>query len=130
MRLLPTPRLLNLDRNGRQTQQDQPAEGAAAARARRSLAGRDRGDAKNARADPRGVRALRLRAAGDAGDRVYRRARKIFARPGPAERGRVLVPGRRRAVALAALRPDRAARPLRGGEFRHAAETLPQLSLR
>ena len=62
-------------------------------------------------------RALRLRAGGDAGDRIHRRARQVPARPGPAERGRVLVPGRRRAVAVAALRPDRAARALRGGEF-------------
>ena len=48
-----------------------------------------------------GLRALRLRAGGDAGDRIHRRARQIPARPGPAERGRVLVPGRRRAVAVA-----------------------------
>src|SRR5215813_3062341 len=82
----------SVDRNGRATQQDEPAEGAAAARARRSLAGRDRSDAQDARKNPRGVRALRLRAAGDAGDRVHRRARKILARPGSAERGRVLVP--------------------------------------
>ena len=65
-----------------------------------------------------GLRALRLRAGGDAGDRIHRRARQVPARPGPAERRRVLVPGRRRAVAVAALRPDRAARALRRGEFR------------
>ena len=62
-------------------------------------------------------RALRLRAGRDAGDRIYRRARQVPARPGPPERRRVLVPGRRRAVAVAALRPDRAARALRRGEF-------------
>src|SRR6185312_11799972 len=50
---------------------------------------------------------------GDAGDRVHRRARQIPARSGPAERGRILVQGRRRAVAVAALRPDRAAGALR-----------------
>ena len=45
------------------------------------------------------------------------------------ERGRVLLPGRRRAVAVAALRPDRAAGPLRRRELRAAAQALPQLSL-
>ena len=64
-----------------------------------------------------GVRALRLRAGGDAGHRIHRRARQVPARPGPPERGRVLVPGRRRAVAVAALRPDGAAGALRGGEI-------------
>ena len=63
-------------------------------------------------------------------DRIHRCAGQIPARPGPAERGRVLLPGRRRAVAVAALRPDRADGALRGGEFRAAAETLSQLPLR
>ena len=80
--------------------------------------------------DPRDLRALRLRGGRDAVRRIHRRARQVPARPGPAERGRVLVPGRRRAVAVAALRPDRAARPLRRREFRRAAEALSQLSLR
>ena len=55
---------------------------------------------------------------------------QVPARPGPPERGRVLVPGRRRAVAVAALRPDRAARPLRGRELRRPAEALSQLPRR
>src|SRR5207253_1540090 len=97
-------------------------------RVRRSRRRRDRGHAAHARQDPRGLRALRLRAAGDAGDRIYRRTGEIFARPGPAERGRVLVPGRRRAVVELALRFDGAARALRGGEFRCAAQALSQLS--
>ena len=71
---------------------------------------------------------LRLRAAGHAGHRIYRRARQVPARPGPAERGRVLLQGRRRAMAVAALRSDRAARPLRGGEFPEPAQALPPLS--
>ena len=107
--------------------QAEQAQGAPAARARRPRSGRDRGDAAHAGDDPPRVRALRLRAGRDAADRIHRRARQIPARPRPAERGRVLVPGRRRAVALAALRLDRAARALRGGEFRAAAEALSQL---
>ncbi len=76
------------------------------------------------------LRALRLRGGRDAVHRIHRGARQVPARSGPAERGRVLVPGRRRAVAVAALRPDRAARPLCRGELRPAAEALPQLSRR
>ena len=71
---------------------------------------------------------LRLRAAGHAGHRIYRRARQVPARPGPAQRGRVLLQGRRRAMAVAALRPDRAARPLRRREFPEPAQALPPLS--
>src|ERR1700730_5538277 len=89
--------------NGRQTRQNQQAQGAPAAWVRRSWRRRDRGHAAHARQDPRGLRALRLRAAGDAGDRIHRRAGEILARPGPAERGRVLVSGRRRAVVELAL---------------------------
>ena len=53
----------------------------------------------------------------------HRRARKIPARPGPAQRGRVLVPGRRRAVDQPALRPDRAAGALCRGKFRRACQS-------
>ena len=94
----------------------------AAARLHRSWSRRPRRDRADARGDPRDLRALRLRARRDAVRRIHRRARQIPARPGPAERGRVLVPGRRRAVAVAALRPDGAARPLCGGELRRAAK--------
>ena len=113
--------------HGRQVEQ---IEGAAAARAWRPRPGRDRRHAAHARDHPQRLRALRLRAGGDAGDRIYRRARQVPAGPGPPERGRVLVPGRRRAVAVAALRSHRAARALRGGEFRRAAQALSQLSRR
>ena len=53
---------------------------------------------------------------------------KFLPGPGPAERGHVLVQGRRRAVAFAALRPDRPPRPLRRRELRQAAEALPAAS--
>ena len=76
------------------------------------------------------LRALRLRGRRDAVRRIHGRAGQVPARPGPPERRRVLVPGRRRAVAVAALRPDRAARPLRGRELRRPAEALSQLSRR
>ena len=76
------------------------------------------------------LRALRLRGGRDAVHRIHRGARQVPARPGPAERGRVLVQGRRRAMAVAALRPDRAARPLCRRELRPAAEALSQLSRR
>ena len=89
-----------------------------------------RGARPHAGHHPRGLRVLRLRAAGDAGHRVHRCAGQVPARPGPAQRGRVLVPGRGRAVAVAALRPDRAARPLRRRELRQAAEALPALCRR
>ena len=82
--------------------------------------GRPARDQPHAGHHPRGVRALRLRAAGDAGHRVHRRARQVPARPGPAQRGRVLVPGRGRAVDEPALRPHRAARPLRRREAQGA----------
>ena len=77
--------------------------------------------------DPRVLRALWLRGGRDAVHRIYRSARQIPARSGPAERGRVLVSGRRRAMAVAALRSDRAARALCRGKFRPAAETLSLL---
>ncbi len=63
-------------------------------------------------------------------DRIHRRARQIPARPGPAERRRVLVPGRRRAVAELALRSDRAARALRRREFPEHRAAVSQLSVR
>ena len=59
---------------------------------------------------------LRLRGAGDRRVRIRRRARQIPARRRPAQPRRLRPPGRRRAVAGAALRPDRAPGPLRGGE--------------
>src|ERR1039458_8391996 len=118
--------ILATQSNGQTDQAQSPP----AARPRRPRAGRDRRHAAYGGGDPRGVRALRLRAGGDAGDRIHRRARQVPARPGPPERGRVLVPGRRRAVALVALRPDRAAGALCGGEFRAAAEALSLVSLR
>ncbi len=121
---------LSESRHGRsqiEAERHQQAQGAPAARARRPRARRDRGDAAHDGDDPAGLRALRLRAGGNAGVRVHRRARQIPARPGPAQRRRVLVPGRRRAMAVAALRPHGAARPLCGGEFRHAAQALSQL---
>ncbi len=74
--------------------------------------------------------ALRLRGGRDAVRRIHRGARQIPARSRPAERRRVLVPGRRRAMAVAALRPDRAARPLCRRELRKAAKALSQLSRR
>ena len=87
---------------------------------------------------PRGLRALWLRAGRDAADRVHRGARQVPARPGPPQRGRLLVPGRRPArggerwrrdreagrVAVAPLRPHRAARPLRRGELQGVAEAV------
>src|SRR5690348_11848753 len=91
--------------DGRQTQKAAETQGPPAARARRPRPGRNSGYARHGGEDPRRVRALRLRAGGDAGDRIHRRARQVPARPGPAERGRVLVSGRRRAVAEPALRP-------------------------
>ena len=102
-----------------------PTSSKRACRAASPTAGRPRSPRRGAwsRRSAQVLRALRLRAGGDAGDRIHRRARQIPARPGPAERGRVLVPGRRRAVAVAALRPDRAARALCRGEFRHAARS-------
>ena len=68
--------------------------------------------------DSRRLYALRLRGGRDAVHRVYGRARQVPARSGPAERGRVLVQGRRRAMAVAALRSHRAARPLCRRELR------------
>src|SRR5258707_328446 len=38
-----------------------------------------------------GLRALRIRAGGNAAHRIQRRARQVSPRPGPAERGRVFV---------------------------------------
>ena len=105
----------------------QPPGGAHAARLPRYRPGRDPGRGPHAGHDPGGLRELWFRAAGYPGDRVYRRARQVPARPGPAQRGRVLVPGRRRAVAVAALRSDCAARALCGAELRQAAEALPPL---
>ena len=80
--------------------------------------------------DPRRLRALWLRGGRDAVHRIYRGARQVPARPGPAERRRVLVQGRRRAMAVAALRLDRAARPLCRRKLREAAKALSQLSRR
>ena len=100
----------------------------------RGLVDRDRRRHRRRRGDdgedPQRLCALRLRGGRDAVHRIHRGARQVPARPGPAERGRVLVQGRRRAMAVAALRPDRAARPLRRRELRQAAEALPQLSRR
>src|SRR5450830_1944904 len=119
--------ILATQSNGQTDQAQSPP----AARPRRPRAGRDRRHAAYGGGDPRGVRALRLRVGGDAGDRIHRRARQVPARPGPPERRRVLVPGRRRAVAVAALRPDRAAGALCGGEDRNGppSSALPQLPL-
>src|SRR3954470_9117768 len=83
----------------------EPTEGAPAAWADRSRRRRRSRHLAHDRRDPRRLRALRLRAGGDAGRRIYRRAGKIPARPGSPQRGRVFVPGRRRAVAVVALRP-------------------------
>ena len=77
---------------------------------------------------PRRLRVLRLRAAGDARLRIHRRARQVPAGSGQAERGRLLLRGRGRAVAVAALRPDGAAGPLRRSQLRRPAETVPALS--
>src|SRR5262249_2993342 len=110
--------------------QGESTEGAAAARLLRPRRGRYGRHTPYDRAGPGRLRALRFRAGGDAGDRIHRRAGQVPARPGPAERRRVLVPGRRRAVAFAALRPHGATRPLRGRELRHPPQALPQLPLR
>src|SRR5437868_7544868 len=75
------------DNNGRQARQNQQAQGAPAARSRRSRRRGNRGGAAQARQDPRGLRALRLRATGDAGHRIYRRTRQISSRSGSAQRG-------------------------------------------
>src|SRR5579862_1863100 len=117
-------------KNVRQVRKIQQAQGAAAARARRPWPGRDRRHARHDRENPRGLRALRLRAGRNASDRIHRRARQIPARPGPAERRRILLSRRRRAMAVAALRFDGAPRTLRGREFRHAAKTVSFVSLR
>jgi len=55
---------------------------------------------------------------------------KFLPRSGPPERGRVLVPGRRRAVAFAALRFDGAIGALCRGEFRRAAEAVSVVPVR
>src|SRR6185437_9988345 len=112
-------------RNERKIEKTTEAEGPPAARPRRPRPGRDRGDAPHGRDHPPRLRTLRLRAGGDAGHRIYRRAREVPARPGPAERGRLLLPGRRRAVAVAALRPDGAACALRRRAPRHRAHRAP-----
>ena len=91
---------------------------------------RTRRHAPDGRDHPRGLRALGLRGSGNAVHRIHRRARQIPARPGPAERGRVLVPGRRRAMAVAALRPDGPPRPLCGRELGPHPEAVPQLPVR
>src|SRR6185436_3628976 len=114
--------------HGRETEKTTEIEGPPSARAGRSWPGGDCRHAPDGREDPRRLRALWLRASRNPGDGIHRRARKIPAGPGPAERGRVLVPGRRRAVDLAALRFDRALGALRGGKFRRAAEAVSQLS--
>ena len=101
---------------------------APAARTRRPRRRRPRRGRSDDGEDRRGLRALRLRGGRDAVHRIYRRARQVSARSGSAERGRVLVQGRRRAMAVAALRPDRAARPLCRRELRPAAEALSLLS--
>src|SRR5262249_60420623 len=54
--------------------------------------------------------------------------RHFPAAPVSAYRGSFVFPGRRRSVAVAPLRPDRAARPLRRRELSEPAETLPPLS--
>ena len=72
---------------------------------------RDLAPARDPDGRQRGLRALRLRGAGDLGLRICRRARQVPARRRPAQRGRLRPAGRRRAVDGAALRPDRAARP-------------------
>ena len=77
-----------------------------------------------------GLFAVRVRGGGDPVRRIYRGARQVPARSGSAERRRVLVQGRRRAMALAALRPHRAARALFRRKLREAAEALSQLSRR
>ena len=105
-------------------------ETAPAARPHRSQCRRSARHAKNARCHPRVVRTLRLRAGRNAVHRIHRCARQVSARSGSAERRRVLVPGRRRAMAVAALRPHRAARALCRREFRQAAETLSLVSRR
>ena len=76
-----------------QAHQRRAADAAPAARPSRHRGGRAAPAAGHAGQDPRRLRAVRLRAAGDAGVRIHRRARQVPARPGPAERGRVLVPG-------------------------------------
>src|SRR5271154_2454695 len=60
--------------HGRQARKIQQAQGAVAAGARRPHAGRDRRNARHAGKNPQGIRALWLRAGGDAGHRIYRGA--------------------------------------------------------
>ena len=132
--LLPTGHTPSfVERHGRFSQQKAAeTQGPPAARPGRPRPRRYRRDAHHGRDDPHRVRALRLRSSGDAGNRIHRRARQIPARSGPAERRRVLVPGRRRAMAVAALRFDRAFGAACGGELRHREirAALSQLSLR
>ena len=56
-------------------------------------AGRDPRRREDDGEDQGGLRTLRLRAGRPAADRIHRRAGKISARPGSAERGRLLLPG-------------------------------------
>ena len=72
----------------------------------------------------RGVyESLWLRSAGDAGDSSTRTHSANSCPTGPAERGRLLVPGRRRAVDEPALRPHGTAGSLCGAEL---MQTLPK----
>jgi hypothetical protein len=61
--------------DGRQAQRSQQDQGTPAAWPDGPWAGGTRRDAANAGDDPQSVRTLRLRAGGDAGDRIHRRAR-------------------------------------------------------
>src|SRR5665213_1357410 len=86
--------LISKPHHGRQAQKAAKTEGPPAAWAGRSRPGRNRRHAGDGGNDSPAIRTLRLRAGGNAGDRIHRRARQISARPGPAERRRVLFSGR------------------------------------